>query len=386
MSEPTTMNIATEPNNNGKRARTNAQPKPLKRTSALQDARFVASVTLASLPTTIKTMAEPLSDTFLKLRTELYNLEQNKSRLAKEDFRPISTRFNFNLNATSRVLEQAKDKFETLTDNSQITLEICKNELKKDICSLIDLEIEVIRADIEKHFCVSVGSLAIACAIATPIIEIHHSEALISSVFDQHHQTLLVYSETANVQTFFDTLKTATNYPGEAYQHNSLDGASVDAVSQVQDSFKDLIHTLFVRTWETYISRKDQDARDLVLREFVNLRMKQSATEPVAMDLDNITADSPALDALINSKVAERNSHLEKLVNKLSKQVNAKNPKKGAASATPNARAKQTGNPKGKGPKARAADKGTEGNKQTNGKKQKKKKKTNSNGKANLRS
>jgi hypothetical protein len=69
------MDIATEPNNNGKRARANAQTRSSQRTSALQDARFAASVTLASLPATIKALAEPLLDTFLKLRIELYNLE-----------------------------------------------------------------------------------------------------------------------------------------------------------------------------------------------------------------------------------------------------------------------------------------------------------------------
>jgi hypothetical protein len=77
------MDTATESNNNGKRARANAHNTSLQRTSALQDARFAASILLALLPATIKSLAESLLDKFLKLRVELYNFEKKQVKIGQ---------------------------------------------------------------------------------------------------------------------------------------------------------------------------------------------------------------------------------------------------------------------------------------------------------------
>ncbi len=77
------MDTAMESNTNGKRARANAQKTSSQRTSALQDARFAASVLLASLPATIKSLAESLLDKFLKLRIELYNFEKKQIKIGQ---------------------------------------------------------------------------------------------------------------------------------------------------------------------------------------------------------------------------------------------------------------------------------------------------------------
>jgi hypothetical protein len=182
MSTPTTMDTATESNTNGKRAQVNAQKPSSQETSALQDARFAPSVLLALLPATKKSLAESLLDKFLELRIELYNFEKNKSRLAKDDFRPISTRFKFDLKSSSRVLEHANTEYEILENSCQVDLTVCKNQLKKSICSLVDLEIKVNKADIATHFSVAAGSLAIACTIAAPNIESYVAEAECSKV------------------------------------------------------------------------------------------------------------------------------------------------------------------------------------------------------------
>jgi hypothetical protein len=372
------MDTATESNTNGKRARGNAQKPSTQRTSALQDARFAASVLLASLPATIKSLAEPLLDKFLKLRIELYNSEKNKSRLSKDDFRPISTRFKFNLKSSSRVLEQATTEYETLENNCQIDLAVCKNQLKKSICSLVDLEIKVNKSDIATHFSVAVGSLAIACAIASPITEKYVAEDLIYLTFEKSHESLLAHSEIIDLQTFFDILNKATEQPNEPYQHGTLSADRIRAVSPLEETFKDMINILFVRTWKAYLSAKDRDERDQELQAFVEDRLKRSATEPVAMQLDNITTESPALEDLINTRISAREKRMEKMISRLSNQVNAVTQKNRPASAHPNARTNQTGKPKGKGPKADAPVKDTNKSKRTNGNKKKNTKRTNS--------
>jgi hypothetical protein len=379
------MDTATESNTNGKRTRANAQKPSSQQTSALQDVRFAASVLLAPLPATIKALAESLLDKFLKLRIEIYNFEENKSRSAKDDFRPISTRFKSDLKSSSRVLEHANTEYETLENSCQVDLAVCKNQLKKSICSLVDLEIKVNKADIATHFSVVAGSLAIACTIAAPNIKSYVSEDLIYQTFEKNHQSLLAYAEISDVQTFFNVLNKATNQPNEPYQHGTLSAARIRAISTLEDTFKDLISTLFVRTWKAYLSAKDRDERDLLLQAFVEDRLKRSSAEPVAMQLDIITTESPTLEDLINTRISAREQRMEKMISRLSNQVNTATQKKRPASALPKARTKQTGKPKGRGPKADAPVKDTNRNKRTNGKNKNNTKRTNSKKKASPR-
>jgi uncharacterized protein YueI len=81
----------------------------------------------------------------------------------------IELRFNFDLKASYRVLENANTEYKTLANSCQVDLAICnKNQLKQSICLLVNPEIQVNKSDIAAHLCVAVGSLAMACTIATP--------------------------------------------------------------------------------------------------------------------------------------------------------------------------------------------------------------------------
>jgi hypothetical protein len=374
------MDTATENNENGKRARANAQSTSSQRSSAIQEARFSASILLASLPATITTLAESLLDKFLKLRIELLGLEKTKSRLSKEDFRPISTRFKFDLNTSTRVKEQANAQYEALSDSCQVDIAVCKNQLKVSICKLVDLEIEVIKTAIATHFCEAVGSLAIACAISTPTIEDHLADDLVFHTFDVHHETLLRHSEILEAQDFFTLFKTATLHPAAVHEHASLSAARIRNVSRLEDNFKQLIETLFVRTWKAYLTVKDQDERDLHLQAFVENRMKIAATEPVAMELDNVTADSPALENLIDSRISVKEKRLDKMISRLTNQVNSASQKNLSKGAPSSARQKKTGKPKSNSnvPKAAAAAKGTNRSQPKNGKSKQTPKRSNS--------
>jgi hypothetical protein len=375
------MDTATENNENGKRARANAQRASSQRSSAIEEARFAASILLASLPATIKPLAESLLDKFLKLRIELLSHEKTKSRLAKEDFRPISTRFKFDLNTTTRVKEQANAEYEALSDSCQVDIAVCKNQLKVSICKLVDLEIKVIKSAIATHFCEAVGTLAIACAISSHTIEDHLADDLVFFTFDEHHETLLRYSEILEAQEFYTKFKTATLHPSAPHEHGTLSAARARGVRHISESFKPLIETLFVRTWKAYLAVKDQDARDIHLQAFVENRMKTTATEPVAMELDTITADSPALENLIDSRISAKEKRIDKMISRLTNQVNSatqKNLSKGASSSAH--QKKKTGKPKGKSnaPKADAAAKGTNKDQPKNGRNKQTPKRSNS--------
>jgi hypothetical protein len=182
-------------------------------------------------------LAESSLDKFLKLRIELYNHEKNKSRLSKDDFRPISTRFKFNLKASTRVLEHANTQYETLSDSCQVDLAVCKNELKKSICSLVDLEIEVNKTDIATHFYVAVGSRAIACAIASPCIDSHQAVDLVYLTFEKNFETLLEFSEIDEVQNFFDTFNKAAEHPNKPHEYGTLSATRARSVNPIEDAF-----------------------------------------------------------------------------------------------------------------------------------------------------
>jgi hypothetical protein len=198
--------------------------------------KVLLPILLALLPATITTLAESLLDKFLKLRIELLGLEKTKSRLSKEDFRPISTRFKFDLNTSTRVKEQANAQYEALSDSCQVDIAVCKNQLKVSICKLVDLEIEVIKTVIATHFCEAVGSLAIACAISTPTIEDHLADDLVFHTFDVHHETLLRHSEILEAQDFFTLFKTATLHPDAVHEHASLSAERIRNVSRLEDN------------------------------------------------------------------------------------------------------------------------------------------------------
>jgi hypothetical protein len=214
------------------------------------------------------------------------------------------------LKPSSRVFEQVNTEYETLENSCQVDLAVCKNQLKKSICSLVDLEIKVNKADIATHFSVAVGSLAIASTIAAPNIESYVAEDLIYQTLEKNHESLLAYTEISDVQTFFNVLNKATDQPNEPYQHGTLSAARIRAVSTLEDSFKDLISTLYVRTWKAYLSAKNCDERDLLLQAFVKDRLKRSSTEPVAMQQDNITTESLALEDLINTRISAREQRI----------------------------------------------------------------------------
>jgi hypothetical protein len=291
-------------------------------------------------------LAESHLDKFLKLQIELLSHKKTKSQLSKEDFWPISTRFKFDLNTSTRVKEQANAQCEALSDSCQVDIAVCKNQLKVTISKLVDLEIEVIKTAIATHFCEAAGSLAIACVICIPTIKDHLADDLIFYTFDEHHETLLSWhSEIPDAQDFFTLFKTATLHPADVHEHATLSAARSCNVSRLEDSFKQLIKTLFVRTWKAYLAVKDQYKRDIYLQAFVENRMKIAATKSVAMELGTITVDYPALENLIDSGISAKEKRINKMISRLANQVNSTT-KKMSKGAPSSARQKKTGNHK----------------------------------------
>ena len=162
------MDTATENNNNGKRVRIAQEKSSTSRSltsTAIDCAKFTASVTIASLPNAIKPLAEHFFTKFIALKVELHKLAATKARIANEDYIPTSARIKFQLVASERVKEQAPAALTTLIEDSEYILAAFKADIKKRVDRLLDLEIQVATDSLKRLFCNAVCSLGVATSI-----------------------------------------------------------------------------------------------------------------------------------------------------------------------------------------------------------------------------
>jgi hypothetical protein len=242
----TTMDAATEDNPNGKRQRTEDDAQLSPNASPLEKAKFSATIALASLPATIKSLAMEYHSKFLALRIEIQRLSKTKERLSQADFIPTSARIKFELTASARVKEKANDEFKALAERTQGAVEFYQNSIKIELKKLVDLELKQAKDALRLHFCKSVAALGITISIHNPDVEMAHSKDVIAFVFEHRHDVLLKHSEITTPQEFFDLLKQATNDPAPAHTFPSLTNERGYAVEPAADTLKILCEAMFV--------------------------------------------------------------------------------------------------------------------------------------------
>jgi hypothetical protein len=200
-------------------------------------------------------------------------------------------------------------------------------------------------------------------------------------VFELNHDVVLLHTKIATPQECFDLLKTSTKDPQPAHTYPSIDTDRTNAIEPAGATLANLLDALFTRSWDTYLAAKEEQARQLTLKEFVDPTLIESAAAPVAMDLDQITSDSPELAAFIADQVTKGTAKLRGHISQLQKQQPVRPPKNTRGTTPSGARHKKkkdapkNKNPKGKnGPKAADAAKDTTNRSKTLGKRQPQKK------------
>jgi hypothetical protein len=123
-------------------------------------------------------------------------------------------------------------------------------------------------------------------------------------------------------QTFFDLFQETHPVPEGTHQYSTLDLDEIHTVDAAEESFRDLIDALFVRSWSAYLDAKDKNQRQLELQEYVESQLKERATAPVAMDIDQITTDSPELADAVKAQVAKQIKSLQTQVSRLTNKLN----------------------------------------------------------------
>ena len=376
------MDPATEANNNGKRARTADEVAQLSSTaSPLEKAKFCANVALASLPATIKSLVQGFHSEFLALKNELSRLSATRERLSQDDYVPVSARIKFELTASPRVSELADAQFKALAERTASHLLFYQTEIKIELLKLNDIELILARDALNQLYCKAVGAIGTAIAINHPDVAVHHSKDLVALVFEHHHEVLLAHTTIKTPQEFFDLLKIATVDPTPAHTFQSLDEDRNALVMPAAQTLRDLLDALFVRSWDTYLAAKEEQARQLTLKAFVDITLKERSTAPVAMELDQVTTDSPALAAFIADQVTKSTAKLRSQVSHLQKsktpRTSSKNKPRGAhpSSARNTKKTDATTNKRApKGPRAANADNDTTTDSKTRGERRQKKK------------
>lgn len=331
------MDTATENNNNGKRVRTAHEKSSTSRSltnTAIDCAKFTASVAIASLPNAIKPLAEHYFTKFIALKVELHKLAASKARLANDDFIPTSARIKFQLVASERVKEQAPAALTTLIEDSEYILAVFKADIKKRVIRLLDLEIKVADEALQLCFCTAVAALGVATSIHVFNCDNRLAKNLVTATIEDHQELLqhtgisaAPNTDRSTAQELFGILKTVTNDGAAEHVVGTLDPASKILVAPAIPDFKSTLEALFLRSWDQYLVKKAETARQICVQEFVQEQLVENITADVAMDLEGITQNSQKLDEYISSKITAGTKKLQAKVDRLSEKANSNNSK-----------------------------------------------------------
>lgn len=140
-------------------------------------------------------------------------------------------------------------------------------------------------------------------------------------MYEHYFDVLLQHSELFTPQEFFDVLKTSMNDSTPAHTFPSLSNEAGYTVEPTAAGLNFLLNSFFVQRWDTYLQAKAEEARLLLLKEFIDTTLKESATVPVAMALNEITMESPQLAAFVSDQVKKFTDKLRGQVSQLQKQL-----------------------------------------------------------------
>jgi hypothetical protein len=124
------MDPAAKANPTRKHQRTKYDAQLSPNASPLEKDKFSTTIALASLPATLKSLAENYYSKFVTLGIEILHLSKSKDQLANADFVPTSACNKFELTASARVKEEADDDFKALGERTEAQSSFTKAQLR----------------------------------------------------------------------------------------------------------------------------------------------------------------------------------------------------------------------------------------------------------------
>jgi hypothetical protein len=307
-----------------------ASSTPARAPTALGRARFAATVTIASLPEALQSLApQRFSDDFLKIKTEILRLEQTKSRLAGDAFIPHSARTKFQLGASTRVQETLQEELEALQGMPETAVGVYQLTCKDYIKRTIVLKIKAAKFELAKRFCTSIGALGIAYAIHTKLIHQIYARELVlltTDAVEAHHDELLHHSG-LTLEEFWTKLKTTTLDLQDIHEVGSIEATTKTTVTPAIPPFKSIIKGCFNRPWDAYLSVCEDNARALEIKKCSDTHLSTAVTATAAMALEDAATDTAGLKELIHVETKKGISAMQKQLNRLTEKSNRMGPK-----------------------------------------------------------
>jgi hypothetical protein len=353
---------------------------------------------VASLQPQIATILSRLAKQHLLLLSKLYHRVKQVEKMESDDtFIPRSARVNFALNLSKTAEQDAE--FPALKDECSRIVEETQKSLKKQIIAATNIEIKILKSDIQKDLAAAIHIAVKAFLLAEENAAIIPPEKMGSTLLDRYHESLLshCYCDLATFRPIYctengiaslpapfsagDTARRAAarappiTQPENDSLFNHLIAAPVPAPviappirNAVEDTIasnlKRTLESVFISAWGLYLRKSKANAVDAALKKLSTEHFDSKATESAAMEID---MEPPAtrlqLDSLIQDSVTKQTNKLQRELKTLRAELNNKTQSKSKPSknarrgSSPSASNKKKSNPSAR--KADGADNAT---------------------------
>ena len=275
-----------------KRARTNdtteeQEPEPTANpvTPAASGLALVSEAA-KSLPTSVQDFLFETAKRFNLLQNRKRQQLQNKARFEQDDFVPRSARIGFELKASESVTET--EDFKTLSSDTKAAVEELQATIKKNIASVITLEIQAIEDELITVFFNAVNNLIgamyldhIQKDVSTTTIPINN---IARYIFDQPTGLLYTHIQVTN-ENVLDKYK---KHVDDDINHvrGTTPEAQVPLYSAIRQKLLQPLLATFASSWETQANEyKRREAEAAILRH-LQTAQTQTAVEATAMHID----------------------------------------------------------------------------------------------------
>lgn len=289
--------------------------------------------TVRSLPMQIQSFIIPLALDFNRLKSKERQQLQTKQRLMDDSFIPRSTRIEFELKASTNVMET--DEFKTLRAQSIVNNSEFQNKQKKVMTDTLELEIkDTKRQQLETFFKLATNLGFLSYLHANPYCEISEipKNKIARAAFDSTPAETWKHLPTT-AGTVFNSFKTFAEdnveyTPGTQLPEN-------EGLREIITNLALILPKIFTNSWEAQLLTLYMREQDTKLSKQVRHLQVGTSTEETAMNLDNEQAvDASTMRNLISDEVDKKiknvKAELVKNRQQIARQPAAKNSTRGA--------------------------------------------------------
>jgi hypothetical protein len=308
-------------------------------TSPKASHKSFTSSAFVSLPQATLSLCLHHCDRYVSLQNRVRQQRKVISKFDSDQFMPKPACSNFKLVASKRVMETPR--FKTLADNTNKIVDSYQRDLKAELKSVANLELDSFLQQIIEVACQAFKDFSdILLLQANPNSDnLKDAITLAHACILQNHQQMFEYLST-DPKEFWSTYL-AQFYPDEQarLEQVQLTAADRESIDPLLPALNSLVTKCFVDSWNGQLTVYKEREATLAANTFARMRITGEATEETAQAMDlEAPMESPAIKDLIERTVLSRTKKLEEQINSLSQRLarnpgDAKNQNRGAKNA-----------------------------------------------------